>query len=435
MKKSLYLSCIVLLTCSARPIDRQITVEKKWENLVTNFSREYNKLDITGLTLSYVTNISNIKDAENLSKQAQLFAELRSDLNHVKRQDLPPTQQLEYDLLMYQLLRHEERLALEQQWISQGPDSISTYGLATIPNGRIWYRYFLKQWIDQTVTPESMYEFGLSEIDRVKASMKALQEHSGMDSLDFQQYISDDSFFYTDVKTVQAEFDKVKAELGPKLDQFFPGISTIPDHTIERGGNEAMAQVPAFYTNNTFYYNFFGQSFNKRQIVWIYLHEAVPGHHYERNYSRSVRQTELQNLFNVPCYAEGWAAYVEEIGNEIGAYRDIYDELGKWEWDIIRSVRVPLDVALNYYGWSDEKALDFWRQHITGKDDIGRREIARMKRWPCQVITYKYGGRKIMEWKAHFEKQGDFDLKKFHETVLGRGPIPISILEKLVIQS
>lgn len=195
-----------------------------------------------------------------------------------------------------------------------------------------------------------------------------------------------------------------------------------------------MAQVPAYYSDNTLFYNFFGRPFNKRQVAWVYLHEALPGHHYERSYSRSLEQSPVQRLFYNPGYSEGWAAYVEEIGNAIGAYRSIYDELGKWEWDIIRSVRVPLDVGLNYYGWSDEQALAFWRRHITGQDDIGRREIARMKRWPCQVVTYKYGADKLLRWKARFEEQPGFSLMAFHTEVLKRGPLPFSILEGLILK-
>jgi uncharacterized protein (DUF885 family) len=98
-------------------------------------------------------------------------------------------------------------------------------------------------------------------------------------------------------------------------------------------------------------------------------------------------------------------------------------------------VRVALDVGLNYYDWSDEKAITFWQQYIQGKDDIAKREIARMKRWPCQVITYKYGANKLLNWKARLEKVEGFTLKNFHEKVLQFGPLPYSILEKQLFDS
>jgi uncharacterized protein (DUF885 family) len=193
-----------------------------------------------------------------------------------------------------------------------------------------------------------------------------------------------------------------------------------------------LAQVPAFYRNETFFYNFFDKPFNKRQISWIYIHEAMPGHHYQLRLEDTLDRSDIQKMFSYSGYSEGWAAYIEEVGYEIGAYRDIYDELGKWEWDIIRSVRVAMDVGLNFYGWSDEKALEFWQQNIQEQDEIGLREIARMKRWPCQVITYKYGADKILKWKAKFEKEKDFNLKEFHQMILENGSLPFSILERMI---
>ncbi|HHC80938.1 MAG TPA: DUF885 family protein, partial [Flavobacteriia bacterium] len=125
---------------------------------------------------------------------------------------------------------------------------------------------------------------------------------------------------------------------------------------------------------------------------------------------------------------------VEEIGYEINAYENIYDELGKWEWDIIRSVRVCLDVGLNYYDWSDEKAIRFWRRHIKNKDYIAKREIARMKRWPAQVITYKYGANRILEWRLRSKVKTPENIKEFHRKILKNGSIPFSVLNKVMFE-
>ena len=195
-----------------------------------------------------------------------------------------------------------------------------------------------------------------------------------------------------------------------------------------------MAKAPAYYmdSDSTFYYNYFDVPFNKRQISWIYIHEAMPGHHYQLMLEKALPRSDIQKLFEYYGYMEGWGAYVEEIGKEYGAYENIYDELGKWEWDIIRSVRVVLDVGLNYYDWSDEKALEFWQEYIKNKDDIAQREIARMKRWPAQVVTYKYGADKILKWKATAENRQDFSWIAFHESILKNGSIPFSVLEKIL---
>lgn len=96
----------------------------------------------------------------------------------------------------------------------------------------------------------------------------------------------------------------------------------------------------------------------------------------------------------------------------------------------------PLDIGLNYYGWSNEKALAFWKQHISNDDDIAMREINRMRRWPAQVITYKYGAAQIIKWKQLVQaKQGDhFDIKAFHDKILQHGPLPLFLVEKNVFR-
>ena len=145
----------------------------------------------------------------------------------------------------------------------------------------------------------------------------------------------------------------------------------------------------------------------------------------------------MQQLFFYLGFAEGWGAYAEELGKDLGAYKTPYDELGKWEWDIVRSVRVPLDVGLNYYGWTDQQALDFWKKSIRGQDDIAMREIARIRRWPAQVVTYKYGALQILHWKQELrQKQGDqFNIKDFHDRVLDHGSLPLFMVKENVFRN
>jgi uncharacterized protein (DUF885 family) len=198
----------------------------------------------------------------------------------------------------------------------------------------------------------------------------------------------------------------------------------------------ALAQTPGYYSDNTFYYNFFDKPYNTRQVAWLYIHEAVPGHHYQENIAEQIPQSQVQQLFHYTGFAEGWAAYTETLGNELGAYETDYDELGHLEWDLVRSVRVIIDIGLNYYGWSDEKALAKWKEYIPNQDDIAMREINRMKRWPAQVISYKYGSELILHWKKELQqKQGAaFDIKDFHDRILNHGSLPFFIVRKNVFK-
>lgn len=411
------------------------TQNADWARMVSSFEETYEALNVSQLRISYADNMNAIQPAEGLAQQESAFRKLRNDLEGTQREKLTDQQQVEYDLLWYQLLLNEERIGLEKSWWENPLEELPSEGLSQLPNGQAWYRYFLKRWLDTAVTPEELYDFGMAEVEKVLSEMKTIQEQSGMDSLAFQAYINSDVFFFTSQAQVQEAFEAFDHKIKKHLSAYFPRMDEIPPIRIELSTDERLAQVPGFYRNNTFYYNFFGSSFNKRQVRWFYLHEAVPGHHYEVSYHWAHTRSPLQALFNNPGFSEGWAAYVEEIGNEIGAYEGPYDELGKWEWDIIRSVRVPLDIGLNYHGWSDEQALVFWQQYIVGQDEIALREIARMRRWPCQVITYKYGGDKILGWKKELAQNPDFNLKQFHTQVLQYGRLPFSLLEKRLMGS
>ncbi|BDD11539.1 hypothetical protein FUAX_39710 (plasmid) [Fulvitalea axinellae] len=407
---------------------------EQWRGFADKFADQYQSFELPPLSLSYIDNLKAIRKNEDLAKQESFFRNAQRELTAYKPEELPKQDWLDYQIVRYQTVMNLNRISLEKRWNKQKIDSISDKGIYTLPMGKEWYTYFLKTWIDIKVQPDQLYEFGLAEIERVKGKIKTIQEKSGMDSAAFEKHIQDKSFFYTDVRKVQKAFEKAQKRIDKQASKLFPFMDKVKTVGIKKGENPALAKVPAFYNpySKIFYYNYFDRPYNKRQIGWTYAHEGVPGHHYQISLDQSLPRSKVLKSFECLGYVEGYAAYVEEIGNELGAYQDIYDELGKWEWDLIRSVRVPLDVALNYYGWSDEEALRFWQKHIKGKDDIARREIARMKRWPAQVITYKYGGNKILEWKKEAMKRSDFNLKEFHTKILENGSIPFAILEELM---
>ncbi len=404
-----------------------------WQDIVSQFVEDYRALNIPSLQLAYEDNLRAIQDVPAIEAQILVFNNLEQNLIDIDRDSLPVKQHLEYDLLQYYVSLHQQRLQLEAQWANEPLDNIPAGGLYTLPNGKAWYQYYLKRWVDLSVDPDEIYDLGLKEIQKVLAAIDHIQEQSGLDSVQFQQYIDSTIFYYHDKHDLQQAYETYAAEVAQVLSAHFPGINSISPIDIEQGSLPRLAQVPGYYNSGTFYYNYFDQPYNKRQIAWIYLHEALPGHHYEISYRQTLSILPIQQLMNFPGYSEGWAAYVENVGLEIDVYPTLYDALGKWEWDLIRSVRVSLDVGLNYYGWSDEEAISFWNKYIHGQDEIALREIARMKRWPCQVITYKYGASKILDWKAHFQQVGSFDLLAFHKEVLNRGPLPFSLLEKILL--
>jgi uncharacterized protein (DUF885 family) len=420
---------LFLIGCKAQPT----ATKMDFQVLERDFRSGYEALDVPGFGIAYVDNLAAIAAPEEVKRQTVFFEKIATNLRSVDPAKLTAEQYRDYLVMGYETELNLARLELENTWNEAPPEVINTGGLSTIPNGKAWYRYFLKKWVDLSVEPDSLYVFGLQEVKQVKASMLAIAQRDGRQPADFYRQLSAPERYFNSAAEVQAACEKRHQHLLTTLPKFFPKIDSIQELSIAAGTNEKLAQVPGFYRNQTFYYNYFDRPFEKRQIGWLYTHEGLPGHHYERTYTQKfANRSPLTKLFNSSSYAEGWAAYIEEIGHEFGAYPTDFDEYGKWEWDLIRSLRVPMDIGLNYYGWTDEEALLFWQQHSTGLDDIARREIARMRRWPAQVITYKYGAETFLRWQRSAARQKDFEWIDFHTRVLQYGPLPLSILEELI---
>lgn len=434
MRNYLLFSITTLFLFSAGCQAQPATTTVDFETLQQAFRFGYESLNIPGFGIAYVDNLNAISSPEGVEQQKAFFTQVSKDLAGVDAAKLPQDQYLDYRIMAYETSLNLARLALEETWNDNRPDTIATGGLSTVPNGKAWYRYFLKRWVDQSVEPDSLYAFGLREIKQVKAAMLEIAQRDGRSAEDFQQQLTGPSRYYNSAKEVQQGCEALHQHLLTTLPEFFPDVEKIPALGIAKNQDEGMAQVPGFYRNQTFYYTYFDHPFEKRQIGWLYTHEGLPGHHYQRNHTRQfVDRSPISDLVYYSCYTEGWAAYIEEIGQEFGAYPTDFDEYGKWEWDLIRSLRVPMDIGLNYYGWSDEKALKFWQQYSTGLDHIARREIARMRRWPAQVITYKYGAETFLRWQhAAAAEDPDFNWIDFHTKVLQYGPLPLSLLDELI---
>ncbi|MCB0383239.1 MAG: DUF885 domain-containing protein [Psychroserpens sp.] len=393
-----------------------------------DFVKRYTELEIPFLQIDYTQNIQAIKGADSIKIQVDFFQEFKEKLADIEAKALSEYQELDFNIMRYEVDMNLERLELERQWDSTTLLDNSN-SIVTIPNGKKWYAYLLKRWVNDLVTPDEIFQFGLTEIEKVKTEMKAIQVKSGLSKEEFTAYLKDSSFYFNNFKDVQKAFEDAKQTVAKNSPRIFPFIDQIPDVGIAQGTNPSLAHVPAYYNDRTFFFNYFDKPYNKRQIGWIYIHEGIPGHHYQGMVNDIIKRTAIQELFWYSGFVEGWGAYVEYLSDELGVYKTIYDEYGKWEWDLIRSVRVALDIGINYYGWSDRKSISFWKEHISDQDDIGWREIARMKRWPAQVITYKYGSDKFLKLLNKSRMKEDFEYKNFHKELLKYGDIPISQLD------
>jgi uncharacterized protein (DUF885 family) len=196
---------------------------------------------------------------------------------------------------------------------------------------------------------------------------------------------------------------------------------------------------PGFYKrgDKTFYFSFFNKQHNSRTMDWMLLHEAVPGHHYQyRVQDMSTLRPAFANLDRQFGFTEGWATYVETLGSELGLYKNELSSLGRAEWDLVRSIRLVIDVGIHVEGWTKVKALAFWKEHVPKQDHIAEREIDRIIRWPAQVISYKTGELAIVDLERLVRscQKEKFDRRRFHQLLLERGDTPFSVLNLILEQ-
>jgi len=400
-----------------------------------NFVTGYKALNIPDLELSYAENLQHIQPAHDIQKQTEFFNDASKRLERFESMWITDEERNDLDLMKFETKLNLQRLALEKKWTEEKPAIIPENNIYSIPHGKEWYAYFVNRWLAAQVNVEDLYLNGIQEIENVKTQIDDIRTKKGLSTEQFYPYLNDSQFYVTNETQLQQMFTHVQQTVQQNLSNVFH-VQQVHTVSIGRGNNNALAQTPGYYSDNTFYYNFFYKPYNTRQVAWLYIHEAVPGHHYQENIAEQMPQSQVQQLFHYTGFAEGWAAYTETLGNELGAYETDYDELGHLEWDLVRSVRVIIDIGLNYYGWSDEKALAKWKEYIPNQDDIAMREINRMKRWPAQVISYKYGSELILHWKKELQqKQGAaFDIKDFHDRILNHGSLPFFIVRKNVFR-
>lgn len=421
---ALLMSLTVSSACAQKVADEMFSQFSK------RFVEGYESLEVLPLQMSYVGNLNGIKTKAEVTTQEEFFNTIKDGLTQFDPNRLEKQEWLDYQIIQYETSLNLERIALEKEWIANKASAPDDSGIFHQTNGKKWYTYFLKKWINDTTTPDEMFHFGLSEIEKVKTAMRKLQEKSGLSPDEFQIKLNEASFFINTKDSIQKAYEALRTTVNKKASAYFPYVDDIVKVEIVKSTNENLKQVPAYYNEGTFFYNYFDEPYNTRQLGWIFLHEAVPGHHYQLMLTEKMQRSEVQNLFFYFGYVEGWGAYIEQYGKELEAYTTLYDEYGKWEWDLVRSVRVALDVGINYYGWDDEKAMEFWQKHIKDQDNIAKREIARMKRWPAQVITYKYGTDVLNKLRGTITDPAS--LKEYHTKVLINGDVPLSILKDII---
>jgi len=336
-----------------------------------------------------------------------------------------------------------------------GNTSEQSQGVHANPNGAEYYAYRLKAMTTTDLTADQIHELGLSEVKRLRAEMETLKEKSGFEGSlqDFFAYIRDsqdnEKFYFpnTDegrkgyIDEATAAIDNIKKE----LPNYF-GILPKGDLVVKRVESfREQDGAPQHYYPGTpdgsrpgIYYAHLSDmtTMPKNELEVIAYHEGLPGHHMQIAIAQElVGVPTFRTQTRFTAYTEGWALYSEKLAKEMpNTFTDLHSDFGRLGSEIWRAIRLVVDSGMHSKKWSEQQAIDFFSENSPAPLETIRTEIRRYMVWPGQATSYKVGMIDIqrLRKKAETELGDKFDIRTFHDTILGGGALPLSMLDRKV---
>lgn len=324
------------------------------------------------------------------------------------------------------------------------PASRDSIGASSLPNGEAFYEYRTRFYTTTQMTPDEIHRVGLNEVKRIRDEMQLIIDELEFEG-SFQDFLhflrTDPQFYYETPEELFEGYLAISKRIDPEVVKVFGklprmpyGLRPIPDNiapdttTAYYSGPAADGSRPGYY-----YVNLYKPEVRPRyEMEVLTIHEAVPGHHLQ-----IALQMELEAMPNFRKYSgftaftEGWGLYSESLGYEMGLYRDPYSHFGALTYDMWRAVRLVVDTGMHYKGWTRQQAIDFFKDNAAKTEQDIVNEIDRYISWPGQALAYKIGQLKMLELRRRSEQAlgDDFDVRAFHDALLGGGALPLEILE------
>ncbi len=333
---------------------------------------------------------------------------------------------------------------LNDEYLPAARDSV---GLGSMKGGEALYRELIERETTLKLDPQKVHELGLGEVMRIQREMDIVRQqlsYSG-DLRSFFDHIRTDPRFHP---TSEDELARGYAEVARKVEalapRFFRRLPRTPLVIQPYPAYRAQYEAGGSYTQGSadgrrpgiFWYNTHDlPSRFLSGITTLYLHEGAPGHHFQ--ISRAQEDTSLpdiQRFGGNDAYVEGWALYAETLGYAMGLYDDPLQHWGTLDDEMLRAMRLVVDTGIHAKGWSREQAIEYMLANSgMGRTDATA-EVERYIAWPAQALSYKIGALTIQNLRSEAETAlgPRFDIRDFHEQVLGSGALPLPILEAKV---
>jgi len=321
-------------------------------------------------------------------------------------------------------------------------------GISGTPDGAAFYQNRIAHFTTTDMTPEAIHALGLAEVARIHGEMDKVIAAVGYKGsfADFCHFLrTDPQFFYKDPTDLLHAYMVISKSIDPNLVKLFGtlprtpyGVRPIPD-TSAPSATTAYYQQPANDGSRPgyFFVNLYRpEARPKWEMETLTSHEAVPGHHLQiaTQIEQGADLPTIRRMADFTAFVEGWGLYSESLGYELGLYTDPYSKFGQLTYDMWRAVRLVVDTGIHSMGWTRQQAIDYFLANAPKSELDITNEIDRYISWPGQALAYKIGQRKIMEVRDMARQRlGDkFDIREFHDLILGTGPVPLYMLQRNV---
>jgi uncharacterized protein (DUF885 family) len=299
------------------------------------------------------------------------------------------------------------------------PRCRTTLGWSALPDGPAWYAALVSQYTTTALTPEELFALGEREVARIGPAL--LEAGKRADEASPTLYATADEV----AEAYRARLALVRENLGALLDVAPRTKLEIRPNTV---GTFYEPGAPDGSRPGVYWFSFDGPTTISEAT---FVHEAIPGHHYQMMLQRESNQPDFRKEGLSFAFIEGWGLYAESLGSELGLYRDPYQEYARLYSEMFRALRLVWDVGLHAKGWSFEDCARYAAPWGFTLADI-RRELERYVAWPAQALSYKTGELAIRALRDHARTElGEaFSLREFHAFVLELGAVPLDILER-----
>jgi uncharacterized protein (DUF885 family) len=326
------------------------------------------------------------------------------------------------------------------------PKGRSEPGIWALPDGDARYRYAIRLMTTTDLTPEAIHEIGLKELRDTQMQMLAVAHTFGFKDLaSFNQHIKSDRHLYANSGQQLLDlYTKYVGEMEAGLPKLFGRLPKVKLIAIPMEESRAESGVPADYTNGTpdgsrpGHINVNEWDPEHRLLLnveAIAYHEGIPGHHLQISLAQELGNLpSFRQNADYTAYIEGWAFYAERLAKEVGRYQDPYSEYGRLEDEMWRDIRLLVDTGVHSKHWSREQMVEYFHNYTAMDEPNIQTEVDRYISWPGQALAYKLGQLEILKLReeARRELGAGFDIRAFHDQVLGSGPLPLDVLHSEV---